>query len=395
MIPHYFKLIWNRKKRNGFLLAELTVSFLIFLGIFTFAIDKYKQYRTPRGFEAESVYGIFPGYETNLRAVDSLSQKTLGEILAENLKGLPGIVAVSCSGYQLPYSGSRGSTGYKTGESAEEVINVEELSVDEHFREVWGVKMASGRFFEQNDPVEFVKKMPVVINEKLDKILQREARLSEKFSADHQVIGVVRNFKYDGDFKVENPLMFKPISLNKNSWGYGVYSVKVSPGSGPEVLSQLYKTVERTTKSNDFEIKIMKNEQRKANRSSVIPLLTLLFIGVFLIISISMGLLGVLKYNINSRIPEVGLRKVVGATTADIRKMFVGEMVTLTLIAFVIALLFAVQVPFVSGFPIARSSYFAGMALGALLIFGLVFFCSWVPGRQLAGVLPAEALREE
>ncbi|MBX2953676.1 MAG: hypothetical protein KF870_14330 [Leadbetterella sp.] len=59
------------------------------------------------------------------------------------------------------------------------------------------------------------------------------------------------------------------------------------------------------------------------------------------------------------------------------------------------ALVFAVQVPFVSSFPLTRSSYFAGMGMAALLIFGLVFFCSWVPSRQLAGILPAEALREE
>lgn len=59
------------------------------------------------------------------------------------------------------------------------------------------------------------------------------------------------------------------------------------------------------------------------------------------------------------------------------------------------ALVFAVQVPFVSSFPLTRSSYFAGMGMAALLIFGLVFFCSWVPSRQLAGILPAEVLREE
>lgn len=395
MIQHYFKLIWNRKRRNSFLLAELMISFLIFFGIFTFAIDKYRQYSGPRGFEAEAVYTILPGYESNMEAVDSLSRKTHGEILVENLKSLPPVIAVSRSSLHLPYSGSRGSTGYRKGENSEEMISVEDLSVDEQFLEVWGIKMASGRFFEKNDPVEFVKKTPVVINEKLDRLLQQEAYFSGKFSANYQVIGVVRNFKYDGDFKAENPFMLRPLSLDKNSWGYSGYSVKVSPGTGPEVLPLLYKTVERVIKSNGFEIKIIKNEQRKANRSSVIPLLTLLFIGVFLVISISMGLFGVLKYNINSRIPEVGLRKVVGATTSDIKKMFVGEMVVLTLIAFVVAMAFAIQVPFVSSFPVARSSYFAGMGIAALLIFGLVFFCSWVPSRQLAGILPAEALREE
>lgn len=146
---------------------------------------------------------------------------------------------------------------------------------------------------------------------------------SEKFLADYEVIGGIKNFKYDGDFKAENPIMLTLVWFNKNAWAHSLYSVKASPGTGTEVLPLLYKTVER----------VMKNEQRKANRSSVIPLLTLLFIGVFLVISISMGLLGVLKYNINSRIPEVGLRKGMGATTADIKRMFVGEMMTLTLIA--------------------------------------------------------------
>lgn len=390
MIRHYFKLIWERKRKNGFLLAELIVSFWIFLGVFSFAIDQYKVFRMPRGFETQGVYSIYIGYKTNLLGIDSLSQKSIGDLLFENLGSMPEIAEVSCSSTALPYSGARGSRGYGAGDGSGQMEMIEQVSVDENFQKVWSVEMASGRFFEKNDPVELVK-TPLVINEKLEALMKRWDFVQKRISEEYQVVGVVKHFKYDGDFKEEKPLMFNMTKGNPDR----VYSVKVKAGEETAVLPRIYKMVEKITKGSDFEIKILKNEQRKANRASVIPLFTLLFIGIFLVISIVMGLLGVLKYNMNSRVAEVGLRKVMGATTADIRKMFVGEMITLTLIAFMVAMLFALQVPFVSNFPIERSSYFAGMALGTLLIFGLVLFCSALPGRQLARILPAEALREE
>ena len=104
---------------------------------------------------------------------------------------------------------------------------------------------------------------------------------------------------------------------------------------------------------------------------------------------------GILRYNIARRIPEIGLRKAVGASSGAIRQQFIGEMMVLTFIAFLLAFVFAVQVPFITPLPIDKEAYFTGIGAGALLIFGLVYICTLGPSQQAAATLPAKALHEE
>jgi putative ABC transport system permease protein len=390
MISHYFKLIWNRKAHNSFLVAELALSFLIFSGVFSFVYDKYKLYSTPRGFDPENVYGI--EIEDSLFLLDSLQNKPLGDVIYDNLRAISGVVAVSRSSSSLPYSGTRVSTGYLLRESSEDRVSVGEVSVDRNFANVWDVKVSKGRFFERGDELGFGSKKNIVINGKLNTILNKEKYFRQKFMETKNILGVVENFKYNGDFKQETPMVF---SLINNESYTNVYSVKVKNGSGADIIPRLYTSVAQATKSNNFKVKNLMSEQKTANKSSRVPLFTILFVSVFLIVSISMGIFGILKYSLNNRVAEVGLRKAMGATATDIKKMFVGEMLALTSIALLIALFFIIQVPFVSTLPIERSSYLFGVAAGSILIFSLVFICSLLPSLKMATILPANALRDE
>ncbi|MDT4878568.1 ADOP: acidobacterial duplicated orphan permease [compost metagenome] len=119
------------------------------------------------------------------------------------------------------------------------------------------------------------------------------------------------------------------------------------------------------------------------------------FLALFLMINIAMGLFGILRYNIARRIPEIGLRKVIGATSAAIRRQFTGEMMVLTAGAFLTAGVFAVQLPFLTTLPVETDAYYMGVGLGSLLIFLIVYLCSLGPSHQAAVTLPAKALHEE
>ena len=58
MIKHLFKLIWNKKKQNFFLIIEMLISFLVIFAVFTLLVYFYQNYKKPIGFDYENVWAV-------------------------------------------------------------------------------------------------------------------------------------------------------------------------------------------------------------------------------------------------------------------------------------------------------------------------------------------------
>ncbi len=390
MIRQYFKLLWKKRKQNAFLILQFILVFWVIFASFSFAIVKINSYRTPLGFEWRDVYRINLNSEGN---TDSLTQKNNIYTLKKELEAFPEVSAASYSVYIAPYLGSMWANG---GNNEEESINFQThfLSADEDYARVWDLKIRQGRFFTKED--EGGKYLPMVVNEKFVRdFMKGKPPLGFTFKymgGEAQIVGVVENFKYQGDFSDESHFTFVPLRDWKQS---AVLNFKVVKGTGSEVQKKVSELVESVTKNSDFEIVKVEEQRAFRNNLTLIPLGIFAFLALFLIINIILGLFGILRYNIARRIPEIGLRKAIGATSGAIRKQFTGEMMTLTFVAFIIALIFAAQIPFITSLPVEKGAYFMGIGLGAILIFGLVYLCTLAPSQQAAQTLPAKALHEE
>lgn len=387
MIKHYFKLIWKRKAKNIFLLLELAIATLIFFGVFTFAYEKYKVFSVPRGFDPENVYVLSVGWSADLSKVDSLTQEPLGEILMTELRSLPEVEHVSLSTNSVPYQGGSYSTGKENNMAFV-------FEVDTNYHKVWRTPLISGEYFGREDMAESRLK-PVLINQKL--VMDRRPEVVSpgkeiEISGESQVRGVLGHFKFEGDFVEEKPVVFY---MNSRGYKAGTFSIRVKEGSGKGVKAQIFSIAQKVAKTDDFKVVDAELERKRANMPTVIPLLGLLFVVVFFVVSITVGLFGLLKFNINNRIPEVGVRKSMGASSGSIRKMFVGEMVVLCSLAYFLALFFALQVPIVGSIDVATDSYVFGLLTATILVFGVVVVSSVLSGQQVAKILPAQALREE
>lgn len=390
MIRQYFKLLWKKRKQNAFLILQFVLVFWVIFATFSFGIVKFKSYRTPLGFEWKDVYRINLNSDPN---ADSTVRKNNIFTLKEELEAFPEVSSASYSVYIAPYLGSMWMNG---GSNPDESINFQThfLAADEDYAAVWDIKIKEGRFFSRED--EAGRYQPMVVNEKFVRdFMKGKPPVGYTFKymgGDARIIGVVENFKYQGDFSEESPFTFVPIRKWSES---AMLNFKVVKGTGPEVQRKVSELVERVTKNSDFEIVKVEEQRAFRNNLTLIPLGALGFLALFLIINIILGLFGILRYNIARRIPEIGLRKAVGATSGAIRKQFTGEMIALTFVAFLIAFIFAAQIPFITPLPVEKEAYFTGIGLGAILIFGLVYLCTLAPSQQAAGILPAEALREE
>ncbi len=389
MIAHYFKLLWKRKGKNAFLFVQLIFVFWVVFGVFSYGISKFRYYSSPLGFEWKDMYRAYIDFDA---IKDSLARDLTIKNLKNTMEAMPEIDRVAYSVSVSPYLGNTWGNG---NDNDGFNFSTDYLFADEDYFDTWKVRLASGRFFSKGDKGS--KYTPIVVTRKfVNDFLKGKEPLGFRFrffgDKESEIVGVAENFKYQGDFTKERPFAFIPIHEINH---YQMLNIRVQSGTGPEMEKKINDLIENALKSSEFTITKIENSRKSTNSRTYIPLTAMVFLALFLIINIAMGLFGILRYNIAKRIPEIGLRKVIGATSGAIRRQFTGEMMVLTAVAFLVAAVFAVQLPFLTTLPVEKDAYYMGVGLGSLLIFLIVYLCSLAPSHQAAVTLPAKALHEE
>ena len=125
-----------------------------------------------------------------------------------------------------------------------------------------------------------------------------------------------------------------------------------------------------------------------------------ILVGVFGLLALvlaSVGLYGVMAYNVNQRIREFGVRMAVGATTSGVVKMVLIRGLRMTLVGLAVGGLLALAVTrILAGIlyevsPLDPATFIMGIAV--LLAVGQV--ASYLPARLASKADPVTALRAE
>jgi len=132
-------------------------------------------------------------------------------------------------------------------------------------------------------------------------------------------------------------------------------------------------------------------------RLQLIPLLVLSVIAAFLLLMVGFGLFGVLWQNTTQRIPELGLRRAIGANAGNIYRQIVAEQLLLSTVAMLLALALLVQLPLTGALADSLSWPVFGIAtlLSMAVIYLLSLLCSLYPGWRAARLSPTQALHYE
>ncbi|RZL44716.1 MAG: FtsX-like permease family protein, partial [Pedobacter sp.] len=313
--------------------------------------------------------------------------------LEKSLKSMPEIKEVSFSHANFPYSSSFMSRGLKYGKKDYNMISHYVVSND--YNKVWDVKLKYGRWFLPEDLV--AKDKAIIINESLsEEMFGKEKGIGKILGDDKEklkVIGVINDFKSDGDFAPMNNIMFNQLDTGYLKWTSTVL-IKVRETADATFESKLYKFMTNATRSA-VEIQHVDEMREAKNRTTLIPIFLFLVVAGFLIINVALGLFGVLWYNINKRKGEIGLRRAIGASGASVSTQMVSESLILATISLIIGCFFSVQFPLLNVFNIPASVYFVSILISILFIYVLVVACSLYPGKQAAAIHPAIALHED
>jgi len=235
-----------------------------------------------------------------------------------------------------PKNGGNWTTTAKI--SNDSSINFSYETIDESFLPMFKIPVVSGRNFSKAFPSDSTRS--VLVNESFVRKAGWKNPIGETvnfFYNDneiYQVVGVVKDYHYQALNQKIGPQLF----TMKNSNWYGIFNVKIKPGSETESLKHIQKTFRQVYPLSPYSY-IFKDEQRIKQYESEAKWKQIILFGAILTIFIScIGLFGLSVLSAEKRTKEIGIRKVLGASVKSIVATLSKDFLKLVSIALIIAI---------------------------------------------------------
>lgn len=399
MFRHLLKLTWKRKSRNLMLSLEILLAFAIVFGVAAFGLRYAQLYRMPLGFDGAGVWSVSidSGSHRDAR-IDATAYETLRRGLAE----LPEVAGVAFASFE-PYAMSTISTDLRRSAGSKQVYT-EMMDADDALARVLGLNLVEGRWFSQFDNGSAQR--PVVINRRMaEAIFPGERAVGQQFidgtgakiTTSYRVVGVVDEYRAKGELAAPVNFVFTRFEAGKNERDARTILLKLRLGTERDFERRLNARLKLIRNDWSYEITPLSGKRASMMKSRTIPLIVVGVIAAFMLLMVAFGLFGALWQNTTQRIPEIGLRRALGASAAEIYRQIVAEQFLLSSIAIALGLVLLVQLPLtgVLGEHLNWTVFLAAAALSMAVIYLLSLLCALYPGWRASRLSPTEALHYE
>ncbi len=204
--------------------------------------------------------------------------------------------------------------------------------IDNHFVDVLKLKIVEGRNFSSNlasDSSAFL------INEAAAKKIGWDNPVGKELSFRNvkgKVVGVVKDFNFMSLRTAISPIVFPFLR-----WAPQYVSIRLKPGDIQNDIQYVKELWNKFVPGRTFDYSFLdqyyaalyKNEEKMSKLFTLFSILAI-FIA-------ALGLLGLASFNVKKRVKEIGIRKILGATTSNILYLLSKEFFLLVLLANVIA----------------------------------------------------------
>ena len=308
------------KLRKSLIIAQFALS-IIFI-ITTLVVNRQSQYMLAAdyGFDKEHIVNL---------ALQGTSYSTLRtELLADSR--IEGVSAVSI----IPGTGDRELERFLT-QNLEKPLWIARLAIDDNFIENLDIPVIAGRSFSQG----FVaKSSEIILNESAIKALAlgtpNEAIGQSATIRENQAVSIIGVIK---DFYLMKLGRTEPLALFYDESKVNFANIRIAGGDIPGVLAFIEETWKKVDSKQPVRYRFF-DEQLAAVFIEFKDYISLISLGSGLIIFIAcLGLLGIATFNAETRVKEVGVRKVLGASVQNILVLLSKDFFKLILISAVIA----------------------------------------------------------
>jgi len=289
-----------------------------------------------RGYEAQAVLNV-----TSVPRLWSPEGYQKMEVAKREFLTSPGISSVSLSwGAPSTAMSPAGFKAHRPNQPEADGIMIDVGSVDEDYLKVYGMAMASGKFFMS--PSEPRQPFAIVINESAQKQLSVQAGDKLSLSAwpgvEFTVAGVVRDFHFETFHRPIRPLILMHVL---DFGAYRTFSFNLQGGDlagGVREVERLWSEVfpnePLVYTFHDERLQLLYTTERQLQAAASVAT-------VLMTVIVLTGVVGLVSLNVQRRSREIGIRKVLGSSARGILVLVAREYVVIMLIAFAVGLVAA------------------------------------------------------
>ncbi len=317
--------------RRSLLVAEVALSFVLLVGAGLLIRSFAAAQSVDPGFEPRNVLTLKTSLHY-LRYAEPASVRGFYQALEERLAGLPGVTAVGAVSI-LPLSGAESQTTFaiqgRPPRSGEGFPSADLRVATPGYHRAIGIELLAGRTFAPSDDAQAPG--VALVDEELARRhfadadpIERRIQLGSAGQGPWlTIVGVVGHAKQDGLDRESRGLIYLPHSQRPA----GAMTAVVRTGSDPLAIGTAARRAVGEIDPSQA-VSEMKTLEQVLDDSLALRRLSSLLLGGFAVIALliaTVGIYGVIAYNVAQRRREIGLRLVVGAQRRDVMRLILGQ----------------------------------------------------------------------
>ena len=425
------KNLWSRRRRNGWLLAELILVAILSLYIFDPVMVVTYERHLPLGYDADRLCMVSvgmlpqeaPGYEPQAADSASLMQTYLN--LVDRARQHPDVEqATPVLSFVYPGAMGTGTSSFiAEGDSVAHTALFIEFLPHTHFFETYGFQSGKGSmsaaqlsdldngdyYIMTEDLLEGMFRTHIYRNQRCWKVNGTDTCYTA-------VKGTVKSCKYLSD-KRPVPIVFMPLQNPdiRSSLDNMRIVVRLKEGVRMERFLHDFRSwmLRQLRIGNLYARELQSYDEINAAREfsdSTVLYRRSLSIALFFLVNLCLGVIGTFWMQTRTRREEVGVMLSYGATPHRIRLLLLGEGTALTTLATFIGCFIYLQYAFSEGLNTGSSlmeavtpSWVDNFGLHfffvSLMVYVILLLVVWIgiyiPARRISSISPTEALRDE
>jgi putative ABC transport system permease protein len=376
------KLLSKITLRKILLVTQFTFSMIFIISIIAIYSQMNYMLNAKMGFERDVVYNIW-------------LQKNNFEVVKDYYSQFPEVTEISAASHVPGVGNFRSAIVRQKAE--DEKIEVDYFAVDQNYIDVMGLELIKGSNFPEKVNTE--NESFVIADERMLKRLNlgtpTEAIGKSIIIEDStlvEIIGVIKDYHYAALFLPQKSLMLR---YKPDEFRLAVF--RIDAGSKPEIVDKFKNGWDNIDKYKKYRGDFLDTEIKEYYSYFEDVLYTVGFASVLAIVIACLGLLGMATYSTQTRIKEIGVRKVFGAEPKSIVYLISKTYIKLFIVAAIIAgpLAYIINNMWIQYIADHATFGFGVIFLGIFLIisFGMITIASQT--LKAANINPAESLRYE
>lgn len=258
--------------------------------------------------------------------------------LLDKLKAIPAIENIALGRAAPAHPGASSTTMKVDNGNKETELTVETINADPGYFNIYKMKLVAGKLPAQSDTAK-----EYLINEAFAKAIgftspaDAVGKMVNRGKYKLPIVGVLADFHTKSTHEPIKPLAYSSVRKQSYTIHLALKSQAGKPGLWKETMAKVEKEFKTLFPEDDFKYNYF-DETIAAFYKAEQDISRLLKWAAGLCIFIScLGLLGLVIYTTNTRTKEIGVRKVLGASVTQIVSLLSKDLVSLVLIAFIIA----------------------------------------------------------